>query len=438
MNIPYWLLRLLPVWDYICPKCKREVPKNSYECPYCGENYGIPLRVPPKVLKDAKALEDYVHKHVFPRISAEQRAYLTKFFTQLFSDGFESGDYSAWTGYGQSGSSTVGVSGDWAHHGTKSSKHVFAQFNDESYAYKTIPSSNIVFMRIYLKVTAWTGYSSSRYVAVMEGNGQYFCDFVLALKDTDRKLYLMYRTTSLLSAASTMALALNTVYCLEMEYDRTNGEVRVYLDGSEVTDLTFTGLSLSEALTRVSVGKDSYGYGGTETNCTYYVDCVVVADAYIGPEAVAVLKEVVDSLGLDDGVLRGRALAVSDGVGLADVSLRDRGLQVSDSVAFLDGVLADKSFSVFDSVSLGELVDVVTEIVKCVSDSVSVLDGVGLGKALLVGDGVGLGDGVFVGKVLTVSDGVFLVEVVDKSVHGVVKTRVFLVLGDLAVQLTGG
>jgi hypothetical protein len=150
-----------------------------------------------------------------------------------------------------------------------------------------------------------------------------------------------------------------------------------------------------------------------------------------------VVKEVVDSLGLGDGVLRGKALSVSDGVGVVDVLLRDWGLQVSDSVAFLDGVLAGKGFSVFDSVSLGELVDVVVEIVKRVTDSVSVLDVVGLGKALLVGDGVGLGDGVCVGRVLVVSDGVVLVEVVEKSVRGVVRTRVFLVLGGLAVQLTG-
>jgi hypothetical protein len=437
MNVPYFLLRLLPMWGYICPRCRREVAKNSCKCLHCGEHYGVPLKVPPKCLKDSKALEDYVHKRVFPRISAEQRGYLTQFFTTLFSDGFESGDYSEWTNCAQSGSSTVEVSGDWAHHGTKSSKHVFAQFNDDSYAYKAITSSNIVFMRIYLKVTAWTGYSSSRYVAVMEGNGQYFCDFSLGLNDTDRKLYLMYRTSLLLSATSTTALALNTVYCLEMKYDRADGEVRVYLDGSEVADLAFTGLSLSEALTRVSVGKDAYGYGGAETSCTYYVDCVVVADAYVGPEGVAVLREVVDSLGLDDGVLRGRAFVVSDGVGVADVSLRDLGLHVSDAIAFLDGVLAGKSFSVFDSVSLGELLDVLTEIVKRVSDSVSVSDAVGLGKALLVGDQIGLGDGVYVSKVLAVSDGVGLVEVVDKSVHGVVKTRVFLILGDLAVQLTG-
>lgn len=44
---------------------------------------------------------------------------------------------------------------------------------------------------------------------------------------------------------------------------------------------------------------------------------------------------------------------------------------------------------------------------------------------------------VYVNKILIISDGIALVEVVEKSVQGVVKTRIFLIIGDLAIQLTG-
>jgi len=150
-----------------------------------------------------------------------------------------------------------------------------------------------------------------------------------------------------------------------------------------------------------------------------------------------VVKEVEDSLGLSHGVLRDKILPISDFVGVVDVSLKDWNPQISDLIAPSDAVLADKTFSVFDSVSLGELVTAVTEIVEQVTDSLGFLDVVGSDKVLLVADQIGLVDNAYVGKILAVADDVVLVEVVEKSVQGVVKTRVFLILGDLAVQLTG-
>src|SRR3990172_7268216 len=101
--IPKFLWKYLPFWDYLCPACKKEVPKNSHECPHCGEKYPFAVRVPPHILKNSdtregmKALEKYVHKEVFPRISAFERNYLTQFFTEYFNNGFEEGDFSAWT-----------------------------------------------------------------------------------------------------------------------------------------------------------------------------------------------------------------------------------------------------------------------------------------------------------------------------------------------------
>jgi DNA-directed RNA polymerase subunit RPC12/RpoP len=62
VNIPYWLFRLPSMWDYLCPKCKKEVKKNSHRCPHCGERFPLAVRVPPIFLKDPKSLEEYVHK----------------------------------------------------------------------------------------------------------------------------------------------------------------------------------------------------------------------------------------------------------------------------------------------------------------------------------------------------------------------------------------
>src|SRR3989337_2094782 len=116
MNIPYWLLPMLPMWEYICPKCRKGVKQSAHQCTHCSEKFPLAIRVPPSFLKDPEKLEAYVHKHIFPRVSEFERNYLTKYFTVIFSDGFESGDFSAWTG-------TVGgptVSNVQAHHGTYS------------------------------------------------------------------------------------------------------------------------------------------------------------------------------------------------------------------------------------------------------------------------------------------------------------------------------
>ncbi|HEX68708.1 MAG TPA: hypothetical protein ENG10_00220, partial [Candidatus Bathyarchaeota archaeon] len=122
MKLPTFLFRLLPLWSYICPRCRREVKCNSHKCPYCGEKYGKPLKVPPRFLKNQKALEEYVHKYIFPRISAKQREYLAQFFTTLFEDGFESGDFSAWTDTYTEGSPTVSVVSNPVHQGSYAEK----------------------------------------------------------------------------------------------------------------------------------------------------------------------------------------------------------------------------------------------------------------------------------------------------------------------------
>jgi hypothetical protein len=89
-------------------------------------------------------------------------------------------------------------------------------------------------------------------------------------------------------------------------------------------------------------------------------------------------------------------------------------------------------------VGVSEVVEVVVgAVVKYVGDVVGLVEGIRLDRVLSVLDCVGFVDGAFVGKVLAVSDGVVLVEVVEKGVAGVVRTKLFLVLGDLAVQLCG-
>jgi hypothetical protein len=52
-------------------------------------------------------------------------------------------------------------------------------------------------------------------------------------------------------------------------------------------------------------------------------------------------------------------------------------------------------------------------------------------------DSIGLSDTALIQKVLVINETVSLAEVVESGVGGAKKTRLFLILGDLAIQLTG-
>jgi hypothetical protein len=281
MKLPYWLLRLFPLFDYICPRCRREVKKKSHKCPYCGENYGVPLCVPPKVFKDSKALEEYVHKHVFPKVSAWQREYLAKYFTIIFQSGFETGDFSEWTG--TEGAPTIVAAPAPVHHGSYA-----ALCNSESRIYKTFSAQNVVYFRFYVQTsgvptssgewihiaTVWAGTSESIQIRIQhDGTSAKF-----ALRNYNAGI-LVYGTTTVQP---------NTWYCIEVKAHNSGygtGDI-LYVNGvQEATDRTSYGAY--GALTEVDVKQyTEYGYKNI------YFDCCVVADT--GP------------IGSEPGIPKGR------------------------------------------------------------------------------------------------------------------------------------
>jgi hypothetical protein len=172
----------------------------------------------------------------------------------------------------------------------------------------------------------------------------------------------------------------------------------------------------------------------------------------------ATLKEVIDTIGFNDTVLRNKTSPVSDSVGLVDSLLRDKTLTIADSVGTVDSVLGNKTpLVVADSLTLADLVNVISgAIIRTVADSVSLNDVTRVLKILNLKDALSLvdsastpsrvlraldavtpADHALVNKTLQINETVSLAEVVEVGAGGVKKTRLFLILGDLAVQLTG-
>jgi len=200
----------------------------------------------------------------------------------IFSDGFESGDFSAWTGTTTSGSGTITVVTERAHHGIYSAKSYKPNSLSSAYVYKTFTAASTIYVRFYLYLSSWTA-SSGQYDVLFVIRRTGITRFMFMLKEPDRYLYIRYESGgSNYYVQSATTFPLNTWVCIEVEYDKTNGEYRVYMDGAEVSDLTQTGKSITDNADEVSFGFRAFGgaYG------TAYFDCVVVADTYIGPEPV--------------------------------------------------------------------------------------------------------------------------------------------------------
>ena len=277
------------MWDYICPKCRKTEKKNSSQCVHCGEQYGCPIRVPPRALKDPEALEDYVHRHVFPRVSKAQRDYLAQYFTELFSDGFESGDFSEWTGTVVSdGDHAISVQSTIKHQGTYTCKSASANTNSSDYAlaYKTLSSAyQTIFMRVYARVSALpsSGQQFSVFKSRDKDNSSYQVLVGLWNDSGTLKWFVYNRHTATFYTYSENMLV-DTWYCLELKVYRhaTSGELKLWRNGTNIIDQT--GLDTGDSdHDKVYVGYET-NFMSTGSITDVYLDCVVVADAYIGPE----------------------------------------------------------------------------------------------------------------------------------------------------------
>jgi hypothetical protein len=316
LQAPLWLLKLLPMWDYICPKCRKEVQKESRRCIYCGENYDAPLRVPPKILKDSKALEAYVHKHIFPKVSALQREYLAQFFTVILQDCFESGDLSAWTGTTVTVNDVCAVLPGIAHHGIYGLRSsVDDADNDNAFVYKTLTAASTYYVRMYVRFNVLLGPSGGKKGNLLSlwnsGDSNTPIAWV-AVTDSQSGLMGWYGlahsgAASLLTEVTASGVC-GVWRCVELKgvASLTVGEVRVYIDGVE--QVALTGLNMGyTTIDSVRVGFTSkQTTGGTKNPESADIDCVVIADTYIGCEAIKTALDLHGITADDEGNLPAR------------------------------------------------------------------------------------------------------------------------------------
>jgi hypothetical protein len=154
--------------------------------------------------------------------------------------------------------------------------------------------------------------------------------------------------------------------------------------------------------------------------------------------AGATLQTVTDALSLGDAVLRNKTFVLIDSLGLADFLYGNKALFLGDSASLSELVTAitgELMKYVADSVNIADLAYALKTLTT--SDTLTLVDAISAPSRVLKAlDAVGATDNAVVNKVLQITETVSLAEIVQVGVGGVKKTKLFLILGDLAVQLT--
>jgi hypothetical protein len=192
--------------------------------------------------------------------------------TTLFSDGFDTGTFSMWTGI----QGTPTVDATVKQQGTYSA---YFDINSET-AYKTFPTSyNTINTRFYVRFSTLptTSGGSNTFMNCYDSNWNTQYSIYVINSQGQLKWGIRTPTSGFVEVPATISP--NTWYSVEVRATTGtgNGIVELYINGNRITNLT------SETFTS---GSQRFYYGAISVSYTgfgNYIDSVVIANSYIGP-----------------------------------------------------------------------------------------------------------------------------------------------------------
>jgi len=419
MMLPYSILKRLPMWEHFCPACHTSLNVKYYPlCLNCGLHIEIPmdkLKAPPRLLKDAKRLSNYVHEKIFPSLSAAEREILARWFTEFFNNGFEEGDFSAWT----STVGTIEVESNNPHHGTYNARAYPNTGTGYAFCKKQDIQRTTLYIRVYAKLTTLPssgktllGFLQARYASavrfqagIRNNSGTY--EWALNYwVDNDNSAFAYVAST----------IMTGTWYCIEAAqfYDASTGWAKLWIDGDLKIDITGIDTSANYRPYNFYCGAQM---AAIDQEYEVFLDCYIAADAYIGTEeAGPTLIEVADVLGLSDAATRPvRTFSVSDVAGLSDAALRDKTFSVAETLGFVDAVTRGKVFAIADAIGLSDAA-LLSVALKIIEDASALSDLAALPeKAAIVSDALDLTDEALRDKVFEVLDSIGLTDAADRE-----------------------
>ena len=333
---------------------------------------------------------------------------------------------------------------------------------------------------IYVKYVYGTGWGSEETVESSTVN-QHHPSITFKSTDKVRVFYLLSQTTikyrdrdsGAWQTAVTISSSESTMTCLSSGYKAFSSKLCVIWKSGAASpyDVKFEGytltivkevtdsLSLSDAVLRnkTLAISDSVGLVDTllrdkifqildELNLTDIIfrdKTFTITDSISLSEIIevitgAIIKYVADTIGLTEQIKVDKAFIVSDTINLLDQVFRHRpSVTITDAIVLAETIAAAKTLAITDQIALSDMALILKQL--RVIDAINLADAVSTPSRILHAlDSICLSDNAYVNKILIVSDQIALAEIVEKTVAGAVKTRIFLVLGDLAIQVCGG
>jgi hypothetical protein len=205
--------------------------------------------------------------------------------TTIFSDGFESGTFlttdippGAWTSLAMGGGGdSATITTDSPHNGSYNAEFIAAS-ESWSCVKKSFAEVATAFVRAYYTFSTLPGVGERVYLTELRGNNG---GVGVSIENVSGNLFWILTVSEGGTYTTYEAAPSNPItgipYCIELKRDIANGLEQLWIDG---VSKGVNNVSMAVNSTEIVIG---YGYN-TATEQTCYVDCVVVADAYIGPE----------------------------------------------------------------------------------------------------------------------------------------------------------
>jgi len=290
--------------------------------------------------------------------------------TELFSDGFESGDYSEWTDEFNNG--THNIDSTTVHSGTYSDycKATAAWQNWSGGVYKDIGDQSLVYARNYV------------YFAKLPDSGQYY-DFNglydgwsylarIRVRNNGGTLQIgLYIGGS--ETLTNYALVEDTWYRIEIgRFKDASGWTKLWVDGAEEESPTVTvnGDTSGNFVDRVMFG---IVYSGSEADAELYQDDCIIADAYIGEEGLS--QTVTETLTIADSLSKKFTKSLFDSFSIGEVSPKNFIKITTETISVSDSLTKKLTKKLSDAITvvtsetgqlLGALSQTVTETITIV------------------------------------------------------------------------